>query len=520
MTAPALDRFGRATHYGDRPILWQPFDGFQTRVLRSRAFEEGVGGGKGCGKSDLVPIWMLEDSHQPQFKGLVLRRTYDELQEILDRMHRIYARLPVSRRPYWHGMERRWKFPSRATVRVGYCKDVSSLRVYRGQEWTRIGYDEVGDQPDERVWDGLVAEIRSPDTSLHRAIMGTWNWGLAGHPWLYRRFYVACDKGARTAWRKFVMEDGAVQHLSRRFHPGTVRDNPVYAKDPVYMAQLMSLPERQRKLLLLGDPEAAGGLALNELLPAKHFVHAFDVPAHWNLFAGFDWGFAHKFAYIYGAVDEDGRVYVCDTIWGHGLGDALIVQRVKDRAPIDRIKATHAGHDCWSEIKAREGSAGPTTASRFAEGKVLLTKAQISRVQGLNNLRHYLAWKGLGPDGADIDPVLRFMDTPGNRKLFAQLERLVSDPDDPRDVLKVDADADQAADPDDVSGDDGYDALRYMMMSRPFTARPTMGDRHVRAFSREALAYERESLYRHRSRLTQDDPTSPFHQTELGELAG
>jgi hypothetical protein len=213
-------------------------------------------------------------------------------------------------------------------------------------------------------------------------------------------------------------------------------------------------------------------------------------------------------------------VYVCDTIWGHGLGDALIVQRVKDRAPIDRIKATHAGHDCWSEIKAREGSAGPTTASRFAEGKVLLTKAQISRVQGLNNLRHYLAWKGLGPDGADIDPVLRFMDTPGNRKLFAQLERLVSDPDDPRDVLKVDADADQAADPDDVSGDDGYDALRYMMMSRPFTARPTMGDRHVRAFSREALAYERESLYRHRSRLTQDDPTSPFHQTELGELAG
>jgi hypothetical protein len=301
VTAPALDRFGRATHYGDRPILWQPFDGFQTRVLRSRAFEEGVGGGKGCGKSDIVPIWMLEDSHQPQFKGLVLRRTYDELQEILDRMHRIYARLPVSRRPFWHGMERRWKFPSRATVRVGYCKDVSSLRVYRGQEWTRIGYDEVGDQPDERVWDGLVAEIRSPDTSLHRAIMGTWNWGLAGHPWLYRRFYVACDKGARTAWRKFVMEDGAVHHLSRRFHPGTVRDNPVYAKDPVYMAQLMSLPERQRKLLLLGDPEAAGGLALNELLPAKHFVHAFDVPAHWNVFAGFDWGFAHKFAYIYGA---------------------------------------------------------------------------------------------------------------------------------------------------------------------------------------------------------------------------
>ena len=65
-----------------------------------------------------------------------------------------------------------------------------------------------------------------------------------------------------------------------------------------------------------------------------------------------------------------------------------------------------------------------------------MIEANIARRAGLNNLRHHLAWRGLGPGGSDAVPRLRFMRTEGNLWLFEQLETLVCDTDDPEDVLK------------------------------------------------------------------------------------
>ena len=71
-------------------------------------------------------------------------------------------------------------------------------------------------------------------------------------------------------------------------------DNPTYARDPDYLATLMSLPEERRRQLLYGDWDAGVGLALPQLDEDVHFVRPFEPPAHWIQFGGFDWGFAHN----------------------------------------------------------------------------------------------------------------------------------------------------------------------------------------------------------------------------------
>jgi hypothetical protein len=60
-----------------------------------------------------------------------------------------------------------------------------------------------------------------------------------------------------------------------------VLDNPIYANDPLYMAQLATLPEVLRRQLLYGDWNAGVGTALDELEERVHIVRPFHVPEHW-----------------------------------------------------------------------------------------------------------------------------------------------------------------------------------------------------------------------------------------------
>ena len=124
----------------------------------------------------------------------------------------------------------------------------------------------------------------------------------------------------------------------------------------------------------------------------------------------------------------------------------------------------------------------PTIAEQFQSCGIYLTQANISRRAGLNNLRQYLAWRG--PDGKDGTPALRFMRTEGNLWLFNQLEVMVCDPDDPEDALKLNAND------TGEGGDDGYDALRYALASRPPPAGPPPDEGPLDAWSPDVLEHE------------------------------
>lgn len=481
MTAVALDP--------EVDILWRPFPGMQTRALQAHEFEVLVGGSKGPGKSDVILAGSLRQVERTAYKALILRQSFPELQELIDRSHRIFPYLPE--RPSWRGSPLyRWAFPSGAVIDFGYCSRPEDVQRYHGKEYARIGFDELGDVADERVWTLLMAECRCPDPAVRRQMIASANPGKPGHPWIKRRFVDPCGKrGERVYEETFVNPfTGESFVLTRRYIPGRVTDNPVYANDPLYMSQLLSLPEVLRRQLLFGDWDAGFGLALDELDESVHMVAPFDVPKHWTLFGSFDWGYQHPWVFGVYAANEDGTIYKLDTVHGRHMRDDEIIDRIKHKVQRWKdLRYVVAGHDCWADYKAH-GDSGPSTEGRFSQAGIPLTKAAINRPQGLNTMRHYFAWRGRGPEGQDDDPACYLLDTPGNRWCFAQLQGMVVDPDDPEDALKVNADPMTGE-----GGDDGYDETRYALASRPPRAPSSWSTEQVKAWAPATLKYEYET---------------------------
>jgi hypothetical protein len=473
-------------------VLWAPFRGMQTEFVNAAEFEVFGGGAKGPGKSDCLIAAATRQTHKPRYKALLVRETGPQLLELIDRSHRLFPRLANA--PAWRGDIRRWTWPSGATLKFEAIGTPDEVERIQGQEWSFIGHDEVGNVPEERVVDLEQAEIRSPDPTIIRMWRGTGNPGKAGHGWIKRRFIQPCGKdGRRVIVRVVQLPNGIRAKIARRFIPGTVLDNPIYANDPLYMAQLATLPEVLRMQLLYGDWDAGVGAALGELDEAVHFVRPFKVPPHWIHFGGMDPGFAHWWVTCHLVADEDGNTYVVDTIRGRRMLPYQYAQRLQSRIPeLERFQYMHADLYVIQERRDR-GDATPSLQEELLKHNIYVGLGNIDRKKGLNNLRYYLAWRGIGPEGRDGRPALRFFDTPGNRWLFEQLQAMVTDEADMEDVLKVDADPETGE-----GGDDGYDALRVGMASRPPRAIGTFFKGEVRAFSKETLAHMVEVLYRDR----------------------
>lgn len=475
-------------------ILWAPFRGMQTEFVNAGEFEVMGGGAKGPGKSDCILMGATRQTDKERYKALITRETGPQLLELIDRSHRIFPKL--RQRPYWNGETRRWTWPSGATLKfeaIGTADDVERIQ---GQEWGYVGQDEVGNIPDERVVDLVQAEIRCPDPSVIRMWRGSANPGKPGHAWVKRRFVNTCGRdGRRILVRRVKLPNGMEARLTRRFVPGTVLDNPIYANDPLYMAQLATLPEVLRNQLLYGDWDAGFGAAMNELDEAVHFCKPFTVPDYWTRFGSFDYGFAHNWVWIHYAVQEDGRVYIIDCVRGRRHLPHQIAERVKSRVQVHHPNYLYTVSDPYpfqskKELRPDE----PTIADRLSEDHdLVLDLRKADRKAGLQNLRYYLAWRGIGVDGSDAPPALKFFDVPGNRWLFDQLQAMVVDPDDPEDVLKVDANTETGE-----GGDDGYESLRNGMATRPPRAIGEWYKGDVRAFSKETLAFMVDTLYKDR----------------------
>ena len=64
---------------------WVPHLGPQTEFLQRSEFEVLFGGAAGPGKTDCLVAAMTEDIGYAEYHGLILRRTFPQLQEIIDR---------------------------------------------------------------------------------------------------------------------------------------------------------------------------------------------------------------------------------------------------------------------------------------------------------------------------------------------------------------------------------------------------------------------------------------------------
>lgn len=436
-------------------VLFQAHAGPQTTFLAATEFEVLYGGAAGGGKSEAILFAPLRYVHNPRFRALILRKTFPELLELMDRSM-VFKRLGAK----WNETKKRWTFPSGATVEFGYFETWKHHTRYQGQQYQFIGWDELGTCPEERFWTFLMSRCRSTDPTLPAQLRASANPGGEGHAWLKRRFITPCGEDGATVYVD------PLTGLERRFIPSRVTDNPALMEgDPGYIKRLQALPDILRKQLLDGDWGAAAGMALSELNRGIHLVDPFPIPNHWWHFAALDWGYQHPFAWGCFAVGPEGLVVLRDSLRLWRRSPLEQAERVHEKLADlgdPKIRYTHAGHDCWADIKAR-GENVPTIAEQFARNGIPLMKANISRVAGLNNMRRMITTRG--SEGAIVEPRFLIFRTPANLEGYETLESMVVDPDDPEDALKIDADEYGGG------GDDFYDMVRYGLASRMRPAR-------------------------------------------------
>ena len=227
-----------------RPVIWSPQPA-QARFMQRTENEALYGGAAGGGKSDALVIEALRQVEIPHYRGLIIRKTFPQLRELIDKTMRYYK--PVFPKARYNSSTHCWTFPSGAKIYFGSMNHAQDRYNYQGQAYDFIGFDELTHFTWEE-YSYLLSRNRpnGPDTRVYTR--ATANPGGIGHGWVKARFVSPAPPGTRMVQMvKAKAPDGReiMQRRTRIFIPSTVFDNAALLEnDPGYRAGVHRVEER------------------------------------------------------------------------------------------------------------------------------------------------------------------------------------------------------------------------------------------------------------------------------------
>ena len=414
-------------------VIFKPNEGPQTDFLAAPETDVLYGGAAGGGKSYAMLVDPLRFAHRAAHRALILRRSMPELRELIDKSRELYPKaFPGCK---FREVEKIWTFPSGAKLEFGFLERDADVYRYQGQAYSWIGFDEITHLTTEFSWNYLASRLRTTDSEITPYMRCTANPGGVGATWVKKRYVSPSPPN-----EAYVGKDG----LTRRFIPARLEDNPYLSTDGRYEQMLKALPEVQRKQLLEGNWDITEGAAFTEFDLAVHVVTPFEIPVGWERVKGIDYGYASESSCIWGCVDPtDGTLIIYRELYRKGLTGEVLAQvitnmELEDPYSVQGVLDTAA----WN----RTGTTGPTVGETLQRAGHKLRRADKNRIQGKIQIHEYLR---VQPSGR---PKIQIFNSCPN--LIKELQSIPLDRSNPEDV-------------DTHAPDHAYDALRYLIMSRP-----------------------------------------------------
>lgn len=437
-------------------VVFAPNEGPQTEFLAASEREVLYGGAAGGGKSFGLLADPMRYFSNPNFNGLILRRTNDELRELIWKSQELYPRAFQGAK--WAEKKSQWTFPSGAKLWLTYLERDQDVLRYQGQAFSYVAFDELTQYPTPFAWNYMRSRLRTTDPTLPIYMRATTNPGGSGHGWVKRTFIDPAPANSKfiakdiETGEDMVYPDGHEKAgeplFYRRFIPASLKDNPYLMEGGQYEANLLSLPEMQRRQLLEGDWAVADGAAFSEFRSKVHVIEPYEIPTDWRRFRSCDYGYSSYSAVHWFAIDPSYNTLVCyrELYLSKHTGRDL-AKAVMEAEGAERIDYGVLDSSCWHQ----RGQLGPSIAEEMISQGCRWRpsdRTNGARVAGKNRLHEVLK--------IDEDtgiPGIQFFNT--CRQIIADLPVIPADPRGSDDI-----------DPRYAS-DHSYDSVRYAVMSRP-----------------------------------------------------
>lgn len=256
------------------------------------------GGAAGGGKSDYLLGDFLQDvpTYGKAWRGILFRRTYSELEELMARAQELYPQTGAK----WNEAKTMWTWPNGAVLRFRHLERQQDKTRYLGASYTWIGWDELTQWATDVAYRYLRGRLRSKHDVPTKRIRATANPGGTGHQWVKSYFVMPAREGYHPVY------DPVTKH-TRMFVPAKLSQNLILLKnDPDYASRLAGLgSETLVKAMLDGDWDVIEGAFFDCWSHARHVLTPFTIPEGWLRFRSGDWGSAAPFSFGWWAVVQD-----------------------------------------------------------------------------------------------------------------------------------------------------------------------------------------------------------------------
>lgn len=400
---------------------WSPQKGSQYAFHESTFFVDELlyGGAAGGGKSDSLLTEAVRQVSIPNYRAIIFRRTYPELEKSL--VPRAYDLFYGAAKPKNKGLE--WEFPNGSVIYLSHLQREEDKEKHKSAEYDFIGFDELTSFT-ESQYTYLFSRCRGKNPKIRRYIRSATNPTGPGHSWVKKRFinpdpddvfpYQTMEYDYAFGWsyrgriysdfsslpplysqgeptfetREYTIFKQKKSNLTRAFIPALLWGNAKLIKgDPEYTQRVQALSFKEQQALLYGSWDIFEGQFFSEWDPQVHVVAPFTISPSWRRFVGIDFGYTAPMAALWAAMDENGKLYVYRELYGTKMTTDVQAQTIGELSEKENIEWFAADPSMWAQSGR---GIGDRHADIYDRSGISLTPSSNRRLPGWAIMHDYL----------------------------------------------------------------------------------------------------------------------------------